>query len=267
MRCAQYFAMQASGGSAHYCLDHETGVQSVKEAAIAWHAPPNSHSIGLEMCDMVLWNQGGGHNAGEYQKEFAGNEAAFHARWSLPKWDALLRRTASVTRYLCLKYNVPMVKLSPADLLAGRRGICGHIDVSLAWHQTDHSDPGPDFPWARFMAYVTGGVAPPPPPTQPEDDMSWDTTFDNDLNPATAGQPAWTVLRDARVLAEQARDAANQTSAKVDALAARVNSTPPPPPAVNLDALAAAVVAHMGDDFAAKVIDALGERINSAAKP
>lgn len=44
-----------------------------------------------------------------------------------------------------------------ADLKAGRRGICGHVDVTDAWHQSDHDDPGPWFPWDKFMAVVNGG--------------------------------------------------------------------------------------------------------------
>jgi len=44
-----------------------------------------------------------------------------------------------------------------ADLKAGRRGVCGHTDVTDAWHQSDHDDPGPWFPWDKFMAVVCGG--------------------------------------------------------------------------------------------------------------
>ena len=43
-----------------------------------------------------------------------------------------------------------------ADLKAGKRGVCGHTDVTDAWHQSDHDDPGPWFPWDRFMAVVNG---------------------------------------------------------------------------------------------------------------
>ncbi|WP_446924560.1 hypothetical protein, partial [Klebsiella pneumoniae] len=44
-----------------------------------------------------------------------------------------------------------------ADLKAGKRGVCGHVDVTDAWHQSDHDDPGPWFPWDKFMAVVNGG--------------------------------------------------------------------------------------------------------------
>lgn len=35
-------------------------------------------------------------------------------------------------------------------------GICGHDNVSDAFHQSDHDDPGPYFPWNEFIAAVQG---------------------------------------------------------------------------------------------------------------
>ncbi len=148
---AQYFQSPGSGGSAHYVLDPAEVVQCVAEAAVAWHAPPNRNSIGVELSDPQVGDP---------------------ARWGDPNHEAMLRLAAQVTRWLCDKYQIPLVKLSPADLLAGARGICGHVDVSNAWHQTDHTDPGPAFPWNRFMQYVTSGPAVTPTPAPPiEDDM------------------------------------------------------------------------------------------------
>jgi hypothetical protein len=66
-----------------------------------------------------------------------------------------VQRAAARARDLCDRYGLPLVKLTPADLLAGKHGICGHVDVSQAWHQSDHSDPNnTTFPWDRFMAEV-----------------------------------------------------------------------------------------------------------------
>jgi N-acetyl-anhydromuramyl-L-alanine amidase AmpD len=36
-------------------------------------------------------------------------------------------------------------------------GICGHVEVSQAFHLSTHTDPGPNFPWSQFMAVVLGG--------------------------------------------------------------------------------------------------------------
>jgi N-acetyl-anhydromuramyl-L-alanine amidase AmpD len=66
----------------------------------------------------------------------------------------MLARAATLTAEKCIAYGIPVTKIFPADLLAGKRGICGHVDVTNAWHQSDHTDPGPDFPWASFLASV-----------------------------------------------------------------------------------------------------------------
>jgi N-acetyl-anhydromuramyl-L-alanine amidase AmpD len=35
--------------------------------------------------------------------------------------------------------------------------VTGHADVSVAFRKSDHWDPGPDFPWARFLRLARGG--------------------------------------------------------------------------------------------------------------
>jgi len=104
MSVAQYFTGSGSGGSAHYVVDPGQIVQCVAEAGIAWHAPPNSRSLGIELCDPV---------------------SGPASRWSDADHEAMLRLAAAATAELAAKYNVPLVKLNAADLLAGKRGICG----------------------------------------------------------------------------------------------------------------------------------------------
>jgi hypothetical protein len=108
-------------------------VQVVYDGVIAWHAPPNPHSLGNELCYIPTRLPVG--------------------FWRLPKARRMLERAAKLTAEQCLAYNVPAVRLKPADLKAGRRGICGHVDVSRAFGQSSHWDPGV-FPWRRFMRRV-----------------------------------------------------------------------------------------------------------------
>lgn len=69
-------------------------------------------------------------------------------------------RTAALVRQLCQLTGIPMVKLSPAEVAAGRRGICGHYDITVGLKVGDHIDPGKSFNWAGFMQQVNvGGVA------------------------------------------------------------------------------------------------------------
>lgn len=150
---AGYFTTSAAGGSAHYVCDVGEEVHCLPDNVVAWHAPPNPHSIGIEICGESYYTR---------------------AQWLSPQvWPACLLAAAR-TRELCQRFGLPMMKLSSADLLAGHRGVCGHVDVSAAWRQSDHFDPGPNFPWVEFMTAVTGGASPvvPAPASRKEDPMS-----------------------------------------------------------------------------------------------
>lgn len=131
---AKYFQMGSSGGSAHYIYDssrHEE--HCVPETIIAWHAPPNQHSIGIEICAEATYTR---------------------QQWLSPQVWPAVEEAAARTRDLCQRYDLPMRKLTVAQVRAGAEGVCGHVDVSNAFHQTDHSDPGPHFPWDEFMHLV-----------------------------------------------------------------------------------------------------------------
>ena len=60
----------------------------------------------------------------------------------------------SLTAEVCARHRVPVRRLRAADLIAGRRGITGHADVSRAFGKSDHWDPGTGFPWQRFVRLV-----------------------------------------------------------------------------------------------------------------
>lgn len=138
-KTAAYFRSQQAGGSAHYVHDPDESVQVVFDDVIAWHAPPNPHSIGHELCDALV------------SREW---DLAHADRWFDDSHQKMLKRAARIVARQCLAEGVPIVRLSVADLEAGRRGICGHDDVSEAFGQSSHWDPGPSFPWDHFMALV-----------------------------------------------------------------------------------------------------------------
>jgi hypothetical protein len=136
---AAYFRDPASKGSAHYITDSDEAIQCARDDVVCWHAPPNTHSLGIEM-ECSLAGQGNGH-------------------WARADHIAMMKITAKLTAQKAVQYNVPITKLTPADLAAGKRGICGHHDVSQAFGQSSHWDPGPYFPWAQFMAWVRAEAA------------------------------------------------------------------------------------------------------------
>lgn len=121
-----------TSGSWHYAVDPLETIQCSYDRFVCWHAPPNGHSIGIEMADMP--DQG-------------------RIRWIWRDQQRMLRRTARLTAELCLAYDLPLVFLGPAQLAAGRKGITTHAMVSETWHESSHWDPG-EWPRKKFMRLV-----------------------------------------------------------------------------------------------------------------
>ena len=132
--CAAWFASPSSEVSAHYCVDADTTIQCVREDDIAWHARGgNTNSVGIELAG------------------FAGQDGL---GWSDAYSQAVLDRAAELTAQVCARHGLPIRRIRASELVAGRRGITGHADVSAAFRKSDHWDPGPAFPWSRFLRLV-----------------------------------------------------------------------------------------------------------------
>lgn len=133
---ATWFAgPNAPQASAHYCVDSEHVVQCVRDDDIAWHAPGVNHcAIGIE-------------HAG-YAKQSA-------ADWRDAFSSAMLERSARLCAKLCLKHELPVEFVDADGLLAGRRGITTHWEVTKAFHKSTHTDPGKSFPMDAFIAQVS----------------------------------------------------------------------------------------------------------------
>lgn len=105
--------------SAHYVVRSVDGhvAQCVRESDVAWHAgnwAHNTRSIGIE-----------------------------HEGWvDRPVYftDALYERSAKLTASVCDRYGIPK----------DRAHIIGHHEVP----GTDHTDPGPNWDWSRYMRLV-----------------------------------------------------------------------------------------------------------------
>jgi N-acetyl-anhydromuramyl-L-alanine amidase AmpD len=128
---ARWFARAETQVSAHYCVDADSVVQCVKEHDVAWHARGgNEHSIGIELAGY----------AGQGPKG-----------WDDDYSWGVLERAAGVAADVCGRYDIPVKRLRADDLIAGGRGLTGHVDVSEAYGRSTHWDPGPAFPWRRFL--------------------------------------------------------------------------------------------------------------------
>lgn len=144
-RARQLAAMNRTGataGSWHYATDPREVVQCSYDSVVCWHAPPNPNSLGIEMADtpgkrpatvklrrLMVW------------------------RWAGSNHRAMLELTAELTAELCAAYSIPARFLTPRQLRAGERGITTHNNVSRAWRQSTHWDPG-WWPRRRFMRKV-----------------------------------------------------------------------------------------------------------------
>ncbi|QQY11864.1 N-acetylmuramoyl-L-alanine amidase [Cutibacterium avidum] len=143
---ANYFASTSRPASAHYVVDIATTVQCLPENTVGYHAPPNSGSIGIEIC-----SDGG--SKGSFENPA---HAYTTTQWLSPEVWPAVERAAILAREICHRHHIPIRRLSVAQVRAGERGICGHNEVSEAFHRSDHDDPGPWFPWDRFILEVKG---------------------------------------------------------------------------------------------------------------
>lgn len=129
--CARWFARPESQVSAHYCVDASEVIQCVREQDIAWHARGgNTASLGVELAGYA------GQGPRGWDDDYS--------------WE-VLERAAMLVADIGARHRVPLRRLRPPDLVAGRRGLTGHVDVSRAYGKSDHWDPGPAFPWNRFL--------------------------------------------------------------------------------------------------------------------
>lgn len=140
---ASWFAgSSAPQASAHYCVDSDSIVGSVHEENIAWAAP--------------------GANSDGIQIELAGRAGQTAAQWNDAYSKGELMRAARLVADICRRRGIPARHLSNDGLRKGARGMIGHVQASQVYRQSDHSDPGPHFPWAEFASDVAACMSPNP---------------------------------------------------------------------------------------------------------
>lgn len=122
-------------GSAHVCVDNNSIIQCVRDNNIAYAAGHHGNLLGIHI-------------------ELSGYGRQTRTEWLDVYGIAMIALGADVTAQYCLKYGLPPVFLSSSALLAGQKGITGHVQVTDAWKESDHRDPGPNFPWDYFLGHV-----------------------------------------------------------------------------------------------------------------
>lgn len=133
--CANMFANPKSGVSAHYNIDANSIVQSVQESDTAYAAYPTGNAHGIHL-------------------EHAGYASQSPAEWQDDYSQNMLKRSAALTALICKRHNIPITKLDATQVAAHEKGICGHLEITNAFHESDHTDPGPNFPWDQYLDMI-----------------------------------------------------------------------------------------------------------------
>lgn len=116
-----------SKASAHVCIDNNSIIQCVGDNDVAYAAPgANNDGIHLELTGF------GRQTREEWLDEFG---------------RKLLDLAGNVVGQYALKYTIPILHLTDNALRNGAPGVVGHDQVSRVYRQSDHTDPGPNFPW------------------------------------------------------------------------------------------------------------------------
>lgn len=125
---------ESNKASAHICVDNNSVVQCVRDSQIAYAAPGANHD-GIQV-------------------ELAGYGKQTRQEWLDYYGIALLALGSDAVAQYCIKYGLPAVHLTNAQLKAGKPGIVGHYQVSEVYKKSNHTDPGKFFPWDYFVQSV-----------------------------------------------------------------------------------------------------------------
>ncbi|HEX7242693.1 MAG TPA: N-acetylmuramoyl-L-alanine amidase [Longimicrobiaceae bacterium] len=132
---ARFFQNPGGQVSAHLCIDSDSIVQCVMDNDVAFAAPGANHD-GIQL-------------------ELAGFAKQTPTEWLDPFGILLLNNAANAAAQYCLKYDIPVRRLSNAQLADGTtKGIVSHSQVSQVFKKSDHTDPGKGFPWDHFLERV-----------------------------------------------------------------------------------------------------------------
>lgn len=131
------YLARMSNASIHASIDNNSITPSVPEDRVAWAASNpkiNNHALQAEWAGRA--DQGVAGWDDRYSRDQMRVAAWLYARWAT-------------------QYGIPVRHGSVQDLRNGVPGFYAHYDSTLAWNNPDgHTDPGPTFPWDRFLAMV-----------------------------------------------------------------------------------------------------------------
>lgn len=102
----------------------------------------NSRSLNLEMCGFARWTRAQWLSTGTVD--------------GVTNPRQMVRNAAEWARRKCTKYGIPMQRIGPEGVRAGRSGVIMHRDYTIGAQDGDHTDIGDGFPWDVFWQDVNG---------------------------------------------------------------------------------------------------------------
>jgi N-acetyl-anhydromuramyl-L-alanine amidase AmpD len=136
---ASYATRRTDGVSSHFYVDATKVIQSLDTTARAGHAGSgngNQNAVAVEIRGVNGWSR---------------------QTWlDSVCWGTLGRVLADV----CRAYGIAVRRASVAEMRSNPkvRAFYSHDDMRQAWGGTDHTDPGPGFPWDRLFSAVNAAL-------------------------------------------------------------------------------------------------------------
>lgn len=137
---ARYQLSPAAGGSYHMVID-----------AKGMTARENDD-------EYIPWSAGWTANRNGIHISLAGQAAFSRDTWL--SRDKQMGKLADIVAAYCRAYGVPAVYRKAGELKAGKWGISTHAEAAIAWRETDHTDPGRNFPMDWLVDQVNRRINP-----------------------------------------------------------------------------------------------------------
>jgi N-acetyl-anhydromuramyl-L-alanine amidase AmpD len=122
-----YWRLQGKGYNAHCVTDGE------------------GHTAKCALDSQICWAVAGS-NTGRLHIELVGSDTDSRATWLSDGRRQGVKEAAKWTAYWGHRWKIPMRR-------SVKHGVAGHVDYSNAYHVSDHTDPGPGFPWDQFLRW------------------------------------------------------------------------------------------------------------------